>query len=207
MSGGSARVGKRRRIELSASCMHRLKEPQHVAEAKGERLQTLSIVVCQGHVIGHKHVRIVDFLVDPDGFHEIDVALVWVNLQKIVAVAANVPEMNVEYFLSRSEVTDDVKDFLPGVCQHLRNRSLAEVEAVEFAFLDGDELLQALDGPQHAIDPLISLGWHAGIVRMTSHADLIFVGYRNDTFEKVGDAHPESVGIHIPGSGQRFFRM
>src|SRR5215469_3711844 len=102
------------------SRIQRLNEAAYVAEAKGKRLQTIWIVVRQGHMIRHKHIRIVNFLVDPDGFYEIDVTLVGINLQKIVAVAANIPKMDVEYFLSRSEVTDNVKDFLPGIYQHLR---------------------------------------------------------------------------------------
>ena len=50
--------------------------------------------------------------------------------------------------------------------------------------------------PEHAIHALVTFGRNAGVVRMARHADLVFVGDGDDAVQKIGDALPESVGIH-----------
>ena len=65
----------------------------------------------QRHVVGHEHVGIADLLVHLDRLHEIDVAFVGKDLDEVVAMAANVAEMDVEDFFARAEVADDVEDF------------------------------------------------------------------------------------------------
>ena len=86
--------------------------------------------------------------------------------------------------------------------QHLRNRALTKVEPVIRAFLNADEFLQTLDGPEDADHALIAFGGHAGIVRVARHADLVLIGHRDDAFQEIGDAFPEHIGIHTAGASE-----
>ena len=70
------------------------------------------------------------------------------------------------------------------------------------ALLDGDKLLEAVHGAEHARYALVALGRNAGIVGMAGHADLVLRRHRDDAIQKVGDAFPEGVGIHLAGTGQ-----
>ena len=66
-----------------------------------------------------------------------------------------------------------------------------------------DELLQAVDGAEHAVHALVAFGRHAGIVRMAGHADLVLVGDRNHAIEEVGDALPERRRRRRAGARER----
>jgi hypothetical protein len=50
-------------------------------------------------VVGHQQIRISDFTVHPDHFDEIDVTLVRVDLNKVVAMPANVAKVRIENLL------------------------------------------------------------------------------------------------------------
>ena len=96
-------------------------------------------------MIGHEHVGIADLLVDVNGLHEIDVAFVGIDLDEVVAMAADIAEVHVEDLLARAEVADDIEDFDARILEIFRDGSLAEVEAVIRALLDGDEFLEPVD--------------------------------------------------------------
>lgn len=96
-------------------------------------------------MVGHEHVLVADFLVGLDGFDHVDVTLVGVDLDEVVAVAADVAEVDVEDLVAGAEVADDVVDLGSGVGEHLGDGSLAEVEAVVGAFFDSDEVLKTVD--------------------------------------------------------------
>ena len=81
-------------------------------------------------MVGHKHVGITNLLVHLDGLDEIDVAFVGVDLDEVVAMAANIAEMNVEDFLARAEVADDVEDLRAWIFEVFRDGPLTEVQAV-----------------------------------------------------------------------------
>src|ERR1035438_9144510 len=111
--------------------------------------------------------------------------------------------MHVEDLVARAEVSYDVEDFLPGILQHLRNRSLAEVQTVIRILLDRNELLQTIHSSQHPCHPLVTLGRHSRIVRVASNPDLVFRGYRYDAFKKIRNPLPGCVRVHRTGASER----
>ena len=66
-------------------------------------------------MVGHDHVLVADFFVDLDGLDEIDVAFIREGLDEIVAMAADVAEVDVEDLVAGAEVADDVEDLLAGI--------------------------------------------------------------------------------------------
>src|SRR5262245_39520673 len=153
------------------------------------------------NMIGHHHVRIPDFLVDHHGLDKVDVAFVRIDLLKTVALPANVPEMDVEDLLARTEVTNHIEDFLARILAHYRDGSLAEVQSMVGTLLDGDELFESVDRPEHGIHALVPFRRHTWIVRMAGHANLVFRRNRNHSFKKVGDSFP--VKVRLDGSRPR----
>jgi hypothetical protein len=75
------------------------------------------------------------------------------------------------------------------------------------ALLNSDKSLHAVDSAKYAVNPLVALGWNAGILRVAGHANLVLVGDRDDAVEEVGDPLPEGVCINASGSGKRRGRM
>src|SRR4051794_32763901 len=106
-------------------------------------------------MVGHQHVRVANLFIELDDLHEVDVALIWIHLYKIVAVTTNVPEMHVEYFLTTSKVANDIEDLRAWILQHLGNRSLAKIQAMVRTLVDANKLLQTINRSQHAIHTLI----------------------------------------------------
>jgi hypothetical protein len=78
-------------------------------------------------MIRHQHIRITDLFVDLDGFYEVNVPLIGINLNKIVTMAPDIAEMYIEYLVARSEVANDVVNLYPWIRQHLRDRALAKI--------------------------------------------------------------------------------
>src|SRR5947207_215166 len=107
-----------------------LYERANVAIAVGERLKARGIVRRLWDMVRHQQVRIAHFLVDLNRLDKIDVALVRIDLHKIVTMSADVSEVNIENLLPRAEVADHIIDLLAGIGQHFRDATLAEVQAI-----------------------------------------------------------------------------
>src|SRR5207302_3748624 len=107
---------------------------------------------------------------------EIYVAFIREDLDEIVAVSSNIPEVHVEYLLPRPEIADHLIDLLAGIGQHFRNCALAEVQPMIRALADADKLFDALHGAQNRVDALIAFRRNTGIVRVAGDADLVLVG-------------------------------
>ena len=73
-----------------------LDQGANVSVAEGEGLQAAWVVLCLRHVVRHNHVFVADFLVDLHGFDEVDVAFIGEGFYEVVAVAADVAEVDVE---------------------------------------------------------------------------------------------------------------
>src|SRR5262249_54507976 len=132
---------------------------------------------------------------------EVDIALIRVDLLEIIAMAANVAEVHIEDLFPRAEVTDHVVNLLARILEHFGNSALAKIEAVIRAFFDGDKFLQPFRSAEYGVDALKTFHRrHAGIVRVASHSDLVFVGHWNDPLEKIGDALPVNIGRDVAGS-------
>src|SRR5690348_17472359 len=110
-------------------------------------------------------------------------------------MSANIAEMDVENLISRTEVPDHIKNFLARPLEHFRNRALAEIQAMIRTLLNRDESLQAIHRTENAINSLIPFGWHAGILRVARHANLVFVRHRNHAIQEVCDALPKHVRV------------
>src|ERR1019366_4617116 len=153
-------------------------------------------------MIGHQHVGIANLLVHLDRLHKVDIALIRKHLDKVVPAPANIAEMDVEYLFARAKVANHIKYLDARILQVLRDGSLAEVQAVVGALLNGDKPLQSVDSAQHALNTLIAFRRNAGVLRMAGHANLVFVRNRNHPVEKLGDAFPEGVGVYAAGLGE-----
>src|SRR5277367_3556457 len=114
-------------VSLSTHGIDCLDQRPDVTVAVSKRLQAIRVIGCQWNMIRHQHIGITDLFVDLDGFYEVNVPLIGKNLHKIVAMAADVAEMYVEYLVARTEVANDVVDFYAWILQHLRDRALAEI--------------------------------------------------------------------------------
>src|SRR5260370_3900677 len=75
-----------------------------------EGLMAVGVTFDARNVIGHQHALVSDFFVSLDGLDEIDVAIVGEGFLEVQESAADVAEMDVEDFLARAEVADDVVD-------------------------------------------------------------------------------------------------
>src|SRR5207302_10161858 len=129
------------------------------------------IVGSDGNVAGHQKVGVAHITVHLDCLYEIDVALVRERFDEVVAMPANIAEMDVEDLFAGAEVTDYVIELLTRLVEHLGDGALAEIQPVIGAFFDGDEFLESVDRAKHAVDALVTLRRNAGVVRMASHAD------------------------------------
>src|SRR3954453_7542667 len=96
----------------SLNCLY---QRTNIAVAVGERLKTRGIAWGLWNMVRHQQVRIADFLIDLNRLDKIDVALVRIDLDKIVTMPADVSEMNIENLLSRAEISDHIIDFLSRV--------------------------------------------------------------------------------------------
>src|SRR2546430_8981396 len=123
-----------------AHLVHNLDQSADIAETKGERLLAAGIVGNLRDVVGHQHAGIPNLFVNLNGFHEVDITLIRVYFDEIVAMAANIAEVHIEYLLPQTEVTYHVKNLLAWGLEHLGYRALAEVESVIGTLLDRDEL-------------------------------------------------------------------
>src|SRR5258708_6062639 len=94
------------------------------------------------HVVRHHHAVVPDLLVDAHRFQHVDAAVVDERLAEVEKPSLDVAEVHAEVFAARAEVADHVEDLLPRLVELLRDRALAEIQAVVRAFLDRHELLQ-----------------------------------------------------------------
>ncbi len=116
-------------------------------------MQTVRVGGRLWYVVRHDHVLVADLFVDLHRFDEVDVAFIGEGFDEVIAVAADVAEVDVEDLVARAEVTDDVEDLFSGIGEHFGDRALAEVEAVVGALLDRDEALQAIEVPSTRWSP------------------------------------------------------
>lgn len=101
-------------------------------------------------MVGHHQIGIIHLFKNLECFDEVDIDLVRVELLKIIAVAADVPEVHVEDLIPHTEIPDHVVNFLAGIIQHFWDRTLAEIQPVMRALFDRAEPLQRVRGAQHA---------------------------------------------------------
>ena len=167
----------------------------------------MRIVRCHRYVIGHQHVGVANLFVDLDRLDEIDVAFVGIDFDELIAMPADVAEMNIEDLFARAEVADDIEDFDARIREHLRDCALAEVEPMMGTFVDADKFLEPVDGAQNSGDALISFGRHTRIVRVAGHANLVFICHRDDPVEEVADAFPRHIRIDMTGASHWRVRM
>src|SRR4051812_28173314 len=118
---GRNRLGGNPSLRPVSGSFQSLYERANIAITVGERLKARGIVRRLWHVVGHQQVRIADFLVDLYRLDKVDIALVRIDLHKIVTMPANVPEMNVEDLLPRAEIADHIINFLTWIGQHFRD--------------------------------------------------------------------------------------
>ena len=135
-----------------------------------------------GRVIGHDHILVIDFVQSSHNLQHVHVAFVRIDLLKIAPFTANVAEMDVENFLTFSQITNHIVNLTIRVLQHLCHAAQTEIQSVVWAFKDRNEFLQPLDSPQHTVDSLEAFRRHAGIVRMAGESNLVLLADRNHIF-------------------------
>ena len=118
------------------------------------------------HVVRHQHVGITDLVQRASNRQHVEVAIVGIRLAKVVAMALDVAEVDVENLAALAEVAHDLADLTARVLQHFGHGADAEIQSVVGAFLDRDKSLQAIDRAQDIRDALKSRRRRAGIVRM-----------------------------------------
>ena len=77
-------------------------------------------------MIRHQHIGITDFFVHLDRFDEIHITLIRVYLHEIIAMAANVAEMYVEYLVAGTKIANDVEDLHAGILEHFREMCIRD---------------------------------------------------------------------------------
>src|SRR5579864_555062 len=194
-------------IRRSRSVGDRLDQSANVPIAECKGLQRARISLRQRNMIGHKHVGVTDLLVNLDCFDKVNIAFVRKDLNKIVPVSANVAEVDVEDFFANAKISNHIKNLHRWVFEIFRDGSLAEVKPVVSTLLYGDESLEPVEGTQHPVYALIAFRRHSRILRMTSHSNFVLIGHRNHAVEKIRNALPEGVCIHVTGLGERRCRM
>src|SRR5262249_2451183 len=139
-----------------------------ITEGERIRLQPLRISGDLRHVIGHDHSVVTDFFVDAHRLQHVHVAVVNERLLEIEKTPANIAEMDVEDFSALAEISNDIEDLFAGIFEHLRDRTLTEIQPVIFARNDLDESLQPGDIAEHGVNAAIAfIQRHSGIVRVT----------------------------------------
>jgi hypothetical protein len=187
--------------------VHRLDKAANVAIAECKGLKPVGIAGCGRNMIGHQHVFVADFLIRLDSLDHVHIALIGVYLDKVITAAADVAEVDVEDLVAPAKVADDVVYLVARIGKHFGDRALTKVEAVVWAFLNGDEALQPVDSAKYAVNRLVAFGWDAGVLRVAGHANFVLVGNWDDTVEEVGNPFSESLSIDVPGDGERRGRM
>ena len=157
-------------------------------------------------MIGHEHVFVADLFVGPNGLKHVDIPLVREDFDKVADPPADVSEVDVENLVALSEVPDHVVDLFARAVEHLGHRALAEVQAVVLVLVHRDELLEALDGPQHAVHAHVAIGC-ARVVRMAGQPDPVLRGDGHHALKEVVDPLPELVGGDLAGDGQGLVRV
>src|SRR2546423_15429857 len=97
---------------FSTWLIDRLDQGADVTIGKGKGLSAAWVIRMIRNMVGHDHVRVFDLPVSYHRFNHVDVALVGIDFDEVVALAADIAKVDVEDFLARSEVLDDVEDFL-----------------------------------------------------------------------------------------------
>jgi hypothetical protein len=121
-------------------------------ERKTLHVRRVAFDLCK--VIRHHHAVVADLLVNAHGFQHVDVAIVNECFLEIEETASDVPEMHIKDLLARAEIPDHIEDLLAGFLQHLRNRALAEIQAVIPTIDEVDKALQAVDRSEDRLDAL-----------------------------------------------------
>src|ERR1051325_3252637 len=160
----------------SPHLIHRLNQRPNMPIRKRKRLQATQIIRVIGDMIRHDHVRITHLPVRQHRLDHIHIPLVRIDLHKIVAMPANVSEVNIEDLLPLPEIPNDVEDFLPRFGEHLADRPLAEIQPVIRTLRNRHKLLQPLHRPQHRIHSLPPRHRrHGRIIRVARYADLVLI--------------------------------
>lgn len=86
----------------------RLNKTLDIPVPERKSLSPVYVVRVARHVIGHDHIGIVDLLEGHHDSQHVHVAFIGEDLLEVVSSTTNISEMNVENFLSRTKVTNDV---------------------------------------------------------------------------------------------------
>ena len=89
-----------------------------VAIAVGESDSSSIFTSQTGYMVGHEHVFVVDFFVDLDGLEHVDIAFIREYFDEIEESTFDVAEVDVENFISLTEVTNYVVDFFTRIFEH-----------------------------------------------------------------------------------------
>jgi len=123
---------------------------------------------------------------------------------KLEETPSDVPEVHIKDLLARAEMPDHIEDLLAGFLQHLRNRALAEIQAVIRTIDDVDKALQAIHRSEDRLDaPEPSSFRHTGILRMTGQPHLEFLGDRHDAMKEVRNPLPIRISANNTSGRER----
>src|SRR5579863_9777468 len=112
-----------------------LEKASNIAEIEGKAfIDAAGIVLETRRMVGHQKPVISDLAIDLQRLDEIDIAFIREGFDEIVAVAADIPEMDIEDLAPFAEPADHVTDFLARLLQHLRHGALAEIQPMIWAF-------------------------------------------------------------------------
>ena len=87
-------------------------------------------------MIGHDHVRTVHFVERPHDLQHVHVAVVEIDLLKVIAPSTNISKVNVENLFAFPKVANYVMDLFVRILQHFGDRPQAQIEAVIGAVLN-----------------------------------------------------------------------
>src|SRR5215469_17823913 len=97
---------------LNLSCLDKRSD---ISVTIGERLQPIGVGGSSRHVVRHEQARIADLFVKPDRLDKVNIAFVREDLNELIAMASDIPEVNIENLPASSEVANDVEDLLPWI--------------------------------------------------------------------------------------------
>ena len=88
-----------RKIYTSAQLIDRLDQGADVTIGKGKGLSAAWVIRMIRNMVGHHHVRVFDLSIRQHRFDQIDIALVGIHFDEIIALPSDVPEVDIEDFL------------------------------------------------------------------------------------------------------------
>src|SRR5437867_11630645 len=168
----------------------RVQQPARVAEREGHEALAALVELGHRHVVRAQGARVAAALIGLDGLEHVDVAFVREGLLEVEVAAADVAEMDHEDAAGRCELLDHRDHGLARLLEHLRDRALAEVEAVVAAVAESEELAQPVGRAHHVLDAVQAAHRIRRVMRMAREAHAGLVGRRHQAFDEELDRIP-----------------